>query len=71
MRRLNLRIFLFIAGSVLPLQAQQNQTSDWIKHLKSANDVTLAVAQAMPEEAYSFKPNPEEMSFAEQLYSRA
>ena len=67
MRRLTLPIFLFIATSVVPLQAQQNQTGDWIKHLKTAKDLTLAVAEAMPGEDYGFKPNPEEMSFAEQL----
>ena len=67
MRRLTLRIVLFIATSVVPLQAQQNQTGDWIKHLKTAKDLTLAVAEAMPGEDYGFKPNPEEMSFAEQL----
>ena len=35
------------------------------KHWQISRDFTLAVARAMPAEGYSFKPNPEEMSFGE------
>jgi uncharacterized damage-inducible protein DinB len=65
--KLSLLTLVFGASSFLPLQAQQNQTGDWIKHLTTAKELTLAVARAMPDESYGFKPNPEEMSFAEQL----
>ena len=37
------------------------------KHWKISKDYALAVARAMPADAYAFKPNPAEMSFAEQL----
>ena len=37
------------------------------KHWATAKDLTLAVAAAMPAENYDFKPNPEEMSFGEQM----
>ena len=37
------------------------------KHWATARDLTLAVADAMPAENYTFKPNPEEMSFGEQM----
>lgn len=36
---------------------------DW----KVSKQFTLDVAKAMPAEDYSFKPNPEEMSFGEQM----
>jgi uncharacterized damage-inducible protein DinB len=36
-------------------------------HWKTAGDYTIAIAEQMPAEFYSFKPVPEEMSFAEQL----
>jgi uncharacterized damage-inducible protein DinB len=38
-----------------------------VKHWKTAGEYTIAVAAQMPAESYSFKPVPEEMSFAEQL----
>jgi uncharacterized damage-inducible protein DinB len=37
--------------------------SDW----ETSKQITLDVANAMPGEFYNFKPNPEEMTFAEQL----
>lgn len=37
------------------------------KHWTTAKDLALAVAAAMPAENYDFKPNPEEMSFGEQM----
>ncbi|MGA2183129.1 MAG: DinB family protein [Bryobacteraceae bacterium] len=37
------------------------------KHWKTAGDYTVAIAEQMPAESYSFKPVPEQMSFAEQL----
>ena len=33
------------------------------KHWKTSGEFTLAVANAMPAENYTFKPNPEEMDF--------
>jgi uncharacterized damage-inducible protein DinB len=35
------------------------------KHWQVAKEFTLAVAEAMPAESYSFKPNPEELSFGQ------
>lgn len=37
------------------------------EHWKTAAAYTIAIAEQMPAESYSFKPVPEEMSFAEQL----
>ncbi|MGI8744519.1 MAG: DinB family protein [Bryobacteraceae bacterium] len=56
----------------LPLSAQEGviQNSfgqEFLKHWTAARDLTLSVAQAMPPENYDFKPNPEEMSFGEQM----
>ncbi len=41
----------------------QEFVQDW----KISKQFTLEVADAMPAELYSFKPNPEEMSFGEQI----
>lgn len=38
-----------------------------VKHLKTSEDFTLKVAEAMPEADYDFKLTPPQMSFAEQL----
>jgi uncharacterized damage-inducible protein DinB len=37
------------------------------KHWNTAKELALAVADAMPAEAYDFKPVPAEMSFGEQI----
>ncbi len=38
-----------------------------IKHLKTSEDFTVKVAEAMPANDYSFKLTPAQMSFAQQL----
>ncbi len=40
---------------------------DIVSYWTVSRDFTLAVAEKMPEEDYGFKPNPEEMTFAQQL----
>ena len=41
--------------------------NELLKHWQSSKDLSLAVAQAMPDDAYSFKASPEEMSFGAQM----
>lgn len=38
-----------------------------VKHWQRTAELTIAVAEAMPENGYVFKPNPEEMSFGQQM----
>ena len=38
-----------------------------VKHYQSSKELTLAVAEAMPAESYSFKATDAEMSFGEQM----
>ena len=40
---------------------------EFAKHWLTAKDLTIAVANAMPAADYGFKPNPDEMSFGEQM----
>jgi hypothetical protein len=42
-------------------------TREFIEDWKISKQFTLEVADAMPAESYDFKPNPEEMTFGEQL----
>jgi uncharacterized damage-inducible protein DinB len=42
-------------------------TREFIEDWKISKHFTLDVAGAMPAESYDFKPNPEEMTFGEQL----
>ena len=57
----------------LPALAADEATSpnkfgqEFLKHWSTARQLTTAVAEAMPAESYDFKPNPEEMSFGEQM----
>ena len=47
--------------------APNANVESFAKHWTTAKDLALAVAAAMPAENYDFKPNPEEMSFGEQM----
>lgn len=51
-----------------PLFAQPGSSflnrADFTQNWKTSKAFTLAVAEAMPERLYSFKPNPAEMNFA-------
>ena len=53
---------LFSAGSAT-LLTMEEFTSEW----KVSRDFTIEVAEKMPAEFYSFKPNPDERSFGEQM----
>ena len=48
-------------------KAQSKYAAEFAKHWSIAKELTLAVADAMPAENYDFKPNPDEMSFGEQI----
>lgn len=47
-------------GSVLDM-------TEFVHDWQISKQFTLDVAEAMPAEAYNFKPNPEEMTFGEQM----
>ena len=53
--------------SVITLRGQESYLEDYKIKWKNATEYTLEFAKAMPEEAYNFKPAPEEMTFGEQL----
>ncbi len=48
-------------------KGQSKYAAEFAKHWTNAKVLTLAVADAMPAANYDFKPNPEEMSFGEQI----
>ncbi len=63
---------LLAAVAVAPVLAQESTETDglksvFLKHLQTSKDFTVKVAEAMPEENYSFKLTPEQMSFGGQL----
>lgn len=58
----NLLTFLALA---VPALAQTTVKDALAKHWKTSGEFTLAVAAAMPAESYTFRPNPEEMSFGQ------
>lgn len=57
-----------LALGIAPLVAEDNPVMNKIaSHWKTSKEFTIAVANQMPAENYSFKPNPEQMSFGEQM----
>lgn len=53
---------LFVAVSAY---GQTTQKDVLIKHWKASGELSVAVADAMPADGYTFRPAPEEMSFGE------
>ena len=63
-----LGIVLGLAAS--PLMHAQEKTAfvdEMVKHWQTSKGLTLAVANAMPEDGYTFKATDPEMSFGEQM----
>src|SRR5277367_6338643 len=56
-----------IGQQVYAQDASKTLVDDLVKHWQISKDLSLAVAAAMPEDAYSFKPLNAEFGFAEQL----
>ena len=45
--------------------AQTTVKDAMVKHWKTSGEFTIAVANAMPADGYTFRPNPEEMSYGQ------
>lgn len=59
---------LLLTLAVAPVVAEENpMMAKLAAHWKTSSDFTIAVANQMPAGNYSFKPNPEQMSFGEQM----
>lgn len=76
MKRHGAQLFHIIAALLVLLTCAQAQStklgsvlemSDFVQDWKISKQFTLDVANAMPAEFYSFKPNAEERTFGEQM----
>lgn len=56
---------LTILALAVPALAQTTIKDSLVKHWKVTADFTIAVAEKMPADGYSFKPVPEELSFGQ------
>src|SRR3982750_870755 len=57
---------LFVIGTFAVSAVAQSSVKEALaKHWKTSGEFTVAVAEAMPAGSYSFRPNPEEMSFGQ------
>jgi uncharacterized damage-inducible protein DinB len=65
MRKLALLVLCLSAA--VPAFSQAELKATVLKHLKTSEDFTVKVAEAMPEADYSFKLTPPQMSFGEQM----
>ena len=64
----SLTTVLLGAAFVLPVLAQDGgMPPQLVDHWKTSKKYVLALAEQMPAADYSFKPNPAEMSFGEQM----
>jgi uncharacterized damage-inducible protein DinB len=64
-------LFLFLASCAAVAQTAQLTSvldlQEFVHDWQISKQFTIDVANAMPAEFYSFKPNPEEMTFGEQM----
>lgn len=60
-------VFICSSETQTPKLTSVLDLSEFIQDWKISKQFTLDVANAMPAEFYSFKPNPEEMTFGEQM----
>jgi uncharacterized damage-inducible protein DinB len=67
-----MRVSLFIVVAVSLLQSRASAAellplADFLKQWEISKQFTLDVARSMPEEHYTFKPTPEQMTFGAQM----
>lgn len=68
-----LKITPVLVAFICPTAQSQSKVNsvldmpEFIQDWQQSKQFTLDVAKAMPAESYGFKPNPEEMSFGEQM----
>lgn len=68
MTRRGYSFFLFSLVFITTMNAQQTTPkSAFLEKWDNSRDYLIAVAEAMPEESFDFKPMPRERSFIEQL----
>ncbi len=60
-------LFGILLSQALFAQGSTVIVNSLVKHWQSSKELTLAVADAMPEESYSFKATDAEMSFGGQM----
>ena len=58
---------LAAAQMLFAQESGKTLANELVKHWQISKNLSLAVAQAMPEDAYSFKATDAEMSFGEQM----
>lgn len=56
-----------IAFAIPALCADDTLIPMLVKHWQTSKTYTLAIAEQMPEDGYASKPNPDQMTFAEQM----
>ena len=61
-------VVLLAASSLAGDRLENDFKAVFVKHWQTSKEFTLAVADAMPAESYTFKPNPQEMSFGEMMF---
>lgn len=69
MKSLRLLLLFSLTGCHILSGSSQSDPfiKDFLERWENSTNYMIAVAEAMPEEFYDFKPSPEEMTFAEQL----
>jgi uncharacterized damage-inducible protein DinB len=65
MTRIRLLSATILMASATPAFSQASVKGALATHWKTSGEFTIAVAEKMPADGYTFKPNPEEMAFGQ------
>lgn len=63
----HLLIILFVSISATTIAQQTTFKNAWLEKWDNSRDYLIAIAEAMPEEHYDFKPTERQMTFINQL----
>ena len=58
-------LLLPLLAAAGPPDAPATAAAEYARHFDALSQLSIAVAQAMPEDKYSFKPHPESMDFGQ------
>ena len=56
---------LFVTSAFSAPSISTNSSPEYAKHFDALGQLSVAVAEAMPSEKYSFRPHPDSMTFGE------
>jgi len=62
-------LLAFTLSALCAVDAQAGTATEYSQHFGALSKLSVAVAEAMPPEQYTFRPDPGSMSFGEVMFA--